>query len=57
MAAVPVLPMRVRQGYQNGIEYRLVQFADPKSRRWTYYLQSRIDGCAWGDVVEMELMP
>jgi len=56
MATVPVLPMQIRQGFNNGIEYRLIQFAEPESGTWIYYVQTRAQGAAaWGDAVELEV--
>lgn len=56
MATVPVLPMRVRLGADNETEYRLVQFADPDTGRWTYYVQTRTVGASWSDAVQLELV-
>lgn len=52
---VPVVPMRVRIGAHNQIEYRLCQFANPETGRWSYFIQSRVKGHPWGEAVEMEL--
>lgn len=57
MATVPVLPMRVRLGHDNETEFRLVQFADPETGRWSYWVQTRVPDAAWSDPVELELLP
>lgn len=56
MAAVPVLPMRVRHGSDTQTEFRVISFAHPKTGAWTYYVQTRAQGADWSDAVQLELV-